>query len=256
MRFASAIMTVPMLQRLVRFAYPYAAVRQVLRGPARGLRFVVAPGMGLNYAWGTEAAAPRCFARWIRTGMTVYDVGANKGQMALLFARLVGPQGRVVALEPVPDEFASLCQNVELNDLRQVRAIPAAAAATAGNLPFTYSADRPTQGKLRDVETTYANPGARVLHVRTIALDDVAAEEPMPDVIKIDVEGAAAAVLRGAKRILEGARPGIYIELHGPEEQAGLRDELQSKGYTLTSLSGEIIPDPVAHWRSPLWCHV
>jgi FkbM family methyltransferase len=239
----------------MRLAYPYGRVRRVVRGPARGLRFVVAPGIGATYAWGTSAAAPRHFAQWIHPGMTVYDVGANKGQMALVFASLVGPGGRVVSFEPAPDEFASLSRNVELNRLRQVRTLQVAAAESAGFLTFTYCRDRPTQGKLQDVETTYANPDARTFRVRSVALDHVALEEPLPDVIKIDVEGAAAAVLRGARDILDRARPRIYVELHGPEEQAGLRDELLPRGYTLHTMSGEVVRDPVAVWRTPLWCH-
>jgi FkbM family methyltransferase len=243
-----------MLGRLARVFYPYRHVRRVLRGPARGLHFIVAPGIGVSYAFGVEAAAPRHFRRWIRPGMTVYDVGANKGQMTLIFATLAGPGGRVVSIEPVPEEFAALSANLTLNKLRHVRPIQAAAAETAGYATFTYAANRPTQGKLQDVETTYANPDARVFRVPAIALDDVAIDEPLPDVIKIDVEGAAAAVLRGARRILDQARPRIYVELHGPEEQAGLRDELLARGYRLRTLSGEIVTDPVARWASPLWC--
>jgi len=41
----------------------------------------------------------------------------------------------------------------------------------------------------------------------------------------------------------------------GNEEQAGLRDELLSRGYTLQTLAGERVADPVATWRTPLWCH-
>jgi FkbM family methyltransferase len=248
-------MVMPMLQQVARFAYPYGSVRRVLRGPARGMRFVVAPGIGLTYAWGTAAAAPRHFGEWIRPGATVYDVGANKGQMALLFAALVGPRGRVVAFEPAPGECDILRRNLALNGLAQVRAVQAAAAESAGELTFSYAPDRPTQGKLRDVEMTYANPGARDFPVPAVALDDVGADERAPDVIKIDVEGAAGAVLRGARGILDRARPRIYVELHGPEEQAGLRDELQSRGYTLRTLAGQVVSDPVARWHSPLWCH-
>jgi FkbM family methyltransferase len=50
--------------------------------------------------------------------MTVVDVGANKGQMALIFAALVGPFGTVVAIEPAPGPFASLQRNVRLNNLQ------------------------------------------------------------------------------------------------------------------------------------------
>lgn len=244
-----------MLSRLARAAYPYGRVRRVLRGPARGARFTVAPGIAVSFALGTDAAAPRHFARWIRPGMAVYDVGANKGQMTLVFASLVGPSGRVVAFEPAPDEFGQLVRNVGLNQFGWVRTMAAAAAESAGTMVFTYSADLPSQGKLRDVEVTYEIPGAKSFTVPTVSLDDVAREERPPDVLKIDVEGGAAAVLRGARRLLDEIRPRIYIELHGPEEQSGLRDELQLRGYRLLTMDGRTVTDPVAEWHSPLWCH-
>ena len=91
-----------MKQQLARLFFPYGSERRVFRGPVQGTRFIVEDGIGVNYAIGTDAAAPRHFTRWVRPGMTVYDVSANKGQMALLFANLVGPTGRVVAFEPAP----------------------------------------------------------------------------------------------------------------------------------------------------------
>ena len=244
-----------MIQRVVRIAYPYGSVRRVMRGPARGLRFTVAPGIGFTYAWGTADAAPRHFEAWVRPGATVYDVGANKGQMALIFAALVGARGRVVSIEPAPHEFTSLKANIELNRLAHVHAIQGAAAEAAGELQFAYAADRPTQGKLTSVEQTYVNPGSSTFTVQATTLDDIAARDAMPDVIKIDVEGAGAAVLRGARRILDTKRPHVYIELHGPEEQAGVRDELVARGYTLHTLEGGTVADPVASWHTPLWCH-
>ena len=240
---------------LARLLFPFGSTRRVLRGPARGLRFVVEPGMGATYALGTEAAAPRDFARWVRPGATVYDLGANKGQMALLFAALVGPSGRVVSLEPAPAEAASLRRNVALNGLATVRVVEAAAAEAAGSLTFAYDPAHPTQGKLVGVEQTYALPEAGTLAVPTLPLDALLDEEPPPDVLKVDVEGAAAAVLRGAVRVLEEVRPRLFIELHGPEEQAGLRDEVLARGYVAETLDGRRVADPTAGWHSPLWCH-
>lgn len=232
---------------------PFGSTRRVLRGPARGMHFVVEPGIGLTYALGSDAAAPRHFVRHIRAGMTVYDVGANKGQMALLFAALVGPSGRVVSFEPSPPEYACLDANVRLNRLQHVRVVHAAAAEAEGELTFTYSADRPTQGKIASVEPTYVVAGAESFTVPTVSLDSLLASEPFPDVIKIDVEGAAAAVLRGAARILDEGRPDLYIELHGPEEQAGVRDELLGRGYVARTMAGEVVADPTDGWHSPLW---
>jgi FkbM family methyltransferase len=239
---------------LVRFFYPYGRERRVLRGPARGLTFVVEPGIGCSYAIATDAAAPRFFGAHLRNGMTVFDVGANKGQMTLLFASLVGRSGRVVAFEPAPAEFASLERNVALNALDQVHLIAAAAADVDGELGFSYSAERPTQGKLHDVEPTYDAGRARTIAVRALRLDDVLKEEPPPDFIKIDVEGGAGGVLRGAARILDEIGPDVYLELHGPEERASVRDELLARGYVASTVAGAIVADPVTQWASPLWC--
>lgn len=244
-----------MAQRIARLLVPYGSKRRVLRGPAKGMLFIAEPGIGFSYAVGANAAAPRCFYKWVHLGATVYDVGSNKGQMALIFAALVGPSGRVLAFEPAPAEYASLVRNLRLNGLAHVRSIEAAASDERGERLFVYSPDRPTEGKLREVETSYVHTAATdTLSVPTVPLDDMLQEEPAPDVLKIDVEGAAAAVLRGARCIIDDVSPGIYLELHGPEEQAGVRDELLSRGYVAHNLSGRIVPDPTSGWHSPLWC--
>ncbi|HKW03073.1 MAG TPA: FkbM family methyltransferase [Vicinamibacterales bacterium] len=216
---------------------------------------MVAPGIGLSYAMGRSDAVPRFFLPHVRPGMCVFDVGANKGQMTLLFAALVGPTGRVVAIEPAPAEFASLTANVTINTLANVRPIQAAAADREGEMTFTYAAGRPSQGKLQDVERTYVIPEADRFPVRTLSLDSLVGEHARPDVIKIDVEGAAASVLRGAARLLAASSPKIYVEMHGPEEQAGVRDELLSRGYVAETLDGVRVPDPTAGWHNPLWCY-
>lgn len=51
------------------------------------------------------------------------DVGANVGCLSLPFARCVGPQGVVLALEPQRRVFYNLCANLLINELLWVRAI-------------------------------------------------------------------------------------------------------------------------------------
>lgn len=244
------------LRTLPRLLYPFGSVRRVLRGPARGSRFVVEPGIGLTYALATDDAVPRHFQTRVRPGMTVYDVGANKGQMMIYFARLVGAGGRVVSLEPAPAEFFCLQKNCDLNGLgERVRLLQVAAADRAGTLDFSYDPELPTQGKLLDVERTYVHENGRSFSVESVTLDDLLATEPPPDVIKMDVEGGAAAAFRGARRILDEYHPAIYVELHGPEEQASVRDLLLARGYVAETLDGQRVSDPTAGWFSPLWCY-
>lgn len=241
---------------LIRRLYPYGSERRVIRGPVKGLTFVVEQGIGLSYALGLEAVAPRIFERHIQAGMTVYDVGANKGQSAMHFARLVGERGTVVALEPAPIEFASLVRNIGLNSLNWVRPLRAAAADRNGQLTFMYNPDFPTQGKLRAVEPTYVVRGSAATNVRALTLDSLVAEHGKPDFIKIDVEGAAGSLLTGASRIIQDFHPTIYLELHGPEEQRAVRDLLFDAGYVAENMKGVRITDPVKVWQSPLLCRV
>lgn len=243
-----------LLATLARACCPYGSVRRVMRGPARGMLFKVEPGIGMSYMLGRREAAPRFFDRGIKSGMTVVDVGANKGQMALIFAALVGPTGRVIALEPAPRECDSLEENIRRNRLGCVTVIRAAAADRQGSLRFDYAADSPTQGKLAEFEPTYEQSNASSLTVEARTLDSLLETGIRPDFIKIDAEGSASAVLKGATELIGATHPTFYIELHGPEEQAGVRDYLTSQGYSAFLLDGTRVDDPTSGWFSPLWC--
>jgi FkbM family methyltransferase len=74
-------------------------------------------------------------------------------------------------------------------------------------------------------ESEYRVPGAGLRTVRVVTADSflVAEKLPPPDFLKIDAEGSAAAVLRGAHRLLLDCGPIIFVELHGPEERQGVK---------------------------------
>jgi FkbM family methyltransferase len=242
-------------RRLARLAYPYGSVRRVWRGPLRGMRYRVGPGMGVSFAWGGGGPHLDWLRRRNWEGRCVYDLGANRGQSALFFGRLVGPGGTVVSFEPVRDVFDDLVFNLRLNGLAHVRPVCAAVADRAGTAAFDFDPGASTQGKLTTCEPTYTLPGAKSVAVSVRTLDELAGRElPPPDCLKIDIEGAAAAALRGASRTLAEIRPTIYIELHGPEEQQGVRELIREHGYTAQTLDGRVVPDPTAGWHSPLWC--
>jgi FkbM family methyltransferase len=244
-----------LMQPMVRLAYPYGTVRRIRRGPLSGMRYLVRPGMGFSFAWGRETMNWGWMHGRIRPGMVVYDVGGNRGQMALFFAQLVGPAGRVVSFEPVPAVFRDLVFNVQLNGLDNVTAVEAAASDVAGAAQFAFDTGRPTQGKLSDCEPDNKIRPSAPLTVRTCALDHLAGTEfPPPAFVKIDTEGGAGKVLRGAQRILREYRPELYIELHGPEERQAVRDYVQPNGYTVKTLAGKVVSDPSSGSANPLWC--
>ena len=159
-----------------RGAYPYGAVKVIRRGALKGQRIVVSPSMGATYVWGAQDWS--WVDREIKPGWTVYDIGANCGQSTLHIAKAVGPRGRVVAFEPVPQNFAALQRNVELSSLQHVTPVCAAAGDRDGMAVFSWSADSPTAGRIE--------PGGNTSS-KVVRLDR--RQWRAPNLMKIDVEG-------------------------------------------------------------------
>lgn len=147
----------------------------------------------------------------LRGGDTFIDVGANVGLFTLKGARLVGPGGRVLALEPSSLAYAELLDNLSLNAFAQVRALPLAASNAEGlaQLNHVDLGGDPQAYSLVNAENAR---GGEV--VRTTTLDALAAEEGLAriDLIKIDVEGAEPLVVEGARGCLAAFRPAVLFE--------------------------------------------
>jgi tRNA G37 N-methylase Trm5 len=75
----------------------------------------------VNGAW--ERDTVRLFERILRAGDVVVDIGAHVGYFTLIAARSVGPEGRVYAFEPDPENYALLVRNIELNGYQNIMPI-------------------------------------------------------------------------------------------------------------------------------------
>jgi FkbM family methyltransferase len=159
-------------------------------------------------------------------GMTFVDVGANWGYHSLVAARLVGPGGRVVCLEPEPRLFEVLAGNVSANGLAGVTCLPLAAAESPGEVLFaTYQESGGNYGVSRIVGEQAAAAGRVAARPLDAILDELAIERV--DLVKMDIEGAEASALRGLRARLAGGRVGrLLLELH-PRELAEQGDSVQ-----------------------------
>jgi FkbM family methyltransferase len=136
-----------------------------------------------------------------RPGQRVLEVGANIGYTMLLLARAAGDHGHVLCLEPVPENLHELRLNVEANDLTNVSILPVAAGDFDGRI-------RMRGGLNGRVERAGGD-----LEVEIRRIDSI--EGPVPDLIKVDVEGFELSVLRGAVGLLrQGKNPSWWIEMH------------------------------------------
>jgi len=88
---------------------------------------------------GVRARSHSVFNNTLREGMIFCDVGANIGIYSLLAARLVGPTGKVIAVEPEPANAALLRKNIALNQYKHVEVIEKAISERPGILELYLS---------------------------------------------------------------------------------------------------------------------
>jgi FkbM family methyltransferase len=138
------------------------------------------------------------FQRATKPSMTVLDVGANLGYYTLLAAREVGQSGRVFAFEPDPRTLASLRNNIRRNSFENVTVVPKAASDGANACDFYLSDTASHSGLSRSMDPRSI---IGITTVETVAIDDVLGETTV-GVIKMDIEGAEPAALRGMQHIL------------------------------------------------------
>jgi FkbM family methyltransferase len=138
--------------------------------------------------------------------MTFWDVGAHIGFFSCLAGRLVGTRGRVVAFEPQDDNRQRLIACLELNRLENVTVNDYALAANRGS--FVLHAHHSSL-----MWTLIAELGEKEGRIVSgCSLDDAAQAAPLPQVIKIDVEGAELDVLRGGATLLTTQKPTLIVE--------------------------------------------
>lgn len=141
----------------------------------------------------------------LRPGARVFDIGAHQAVVGLILARIVGPDGHVVAVEAEPHNARVAHANVAANGASNVTVLHAAGAAREGVLSFT-------EGLNGTVSRRPGAPGG--VHVPAVTVDGLADRFGAPDVVLVDVEGYESHVLDGAARTLTAGETDFLVELH------------------------------------------
>jgi FkbM family methyltransferase len=178
-----------------------------------------------------EAMVVRAIRRRLGPAMTFVDAGANIGFFTILGSRLVGPWGRVIAVEMMPDTADILRQHIALNEVSNVALIEHALSERSG---MTIQATVP-EGKFGQATIMAASgPTDRQVSVVSRTLDDVLADVPGTiDVMKMDLEGAELPALLGGHGSLPRIKAIIFEQLGGKTD---VSDFLVDRGYSLTRL--------------------
>ena len=157
------------------------------------------------------------FCETIQPGDTVLDIGANLGYYTLIAADLVGPAGRVIAIEPNPHVFDLLSKSVQVNGYTRQTTLRNHALGSQdarGVHPFFVPRNEPKNGRFVGLheDIAFLQTHGTVFDVQ---LGNIA-DEPLDrvDFIKIDVEGAEIEILRNLRPIIEKYRPKIVCEVN------------------------------------------
>jgi FkbM family methyltransferase len=207
----------------------------ILMGAFRGKKWIVGAGDHTYWVGIYERQKRIQFERFVNPGSVIYDLGAHSGYYTLLASVLTGAKGAVYSFEPVPANIVNLKRHIAINNLDNVHVVEAAVSDSSGTARFKTSYSS-VAGKL-------AQEGD--INVAVISLDDFAAQSGvlLPDLIKIDIEGAEFATLRGARNLLVKKHPVIFIDAHSSQ----LRDQctrlLNEQGYGVEVIKKDLPSD-------------
>jgi FkbM family methyltransferase len=217
--------------------------RRVLGGPLRGQSLVTSwhdyPAAILGR---TERPLLQWFNQNVQPGETWLDVGAHYGYTAIALARLVGPQGRVYAFEPMTATAGCIARSRSLNRLPQLTVVPFALGScediAALELPEVRGmVDSTKVGSGRGEPFFVANFDWLWPRISQAGSGGT----PKVDGVKIDVQGMEIEALKGMFATLQRHRPKLVVELHKGVSRQEFFRVLDSAGY---SRQGSAIENP------------
>ena len=183
--------------------------------------------------------------QWIESfgkGQVFYDIGANVGAYSLLAAKLYGSDISVYSFEPAFPNFAQLCRNISLNMCQDVMIpLQIGLSDTTSVVDFNYSHLDPGSalhalGEPIDQLGEEFTPSIQ-LPVLSYRMDDLLRQFdlPVPDHIKMDVDGVELEILQGAEGLLKSPRvKDLMIEGEdGSEVMEKIVTFLRTKGFGL-----------------------
>ncbi len=140
-------------------------------------------------------------------GGVFVDIGANVGVMALLGGTIVGPTGRVIAIEPEPANLQMLYRGILINKLTNVEIWPFAASNARNIFSLGGLSNGHIEPSTRSDQETLGGKLAQ-----SVVLDDLLGDLPRLDCVKIDIEGHEPAATEGFWKNISKHRPALIVE--------------------------------------------
>lgn len=184
------------------------------------------------------------YAKFLKPGDTVIDIGVNHGDHYTQFLSLTGPKGRVIGFEPVPDFIASVRELCGPDvDIRQK-----AVSDKPGRAEFLFMTRAHGESGFKE-RASPGDRGATPIEVEISTLDLELADLDRIDYIKIDTEGHEISILKGGMAVIARRRPIISVEYGVPtyslygHEARSMWDQAEAMDYRISDLFGNVVQD-------------
>jgi FkbM family methyltransferase len=191
----------------------------------------ITPHLAMGGCW--ESWISVVLARTLRRGWYCLDIGANHGYYTLIMADAVGPQGRVLPVEPTPRLAELLRETLDVNGFPSVKIAQEASWNADGEmLQLVVPARRSLNAHL----AREASPTDSVVQVKSVTIDALTREWPRVDLIKIDVEGAEENVWQGmTETIAQNSGLILILEVNVARYQdaRGFLRKIEAAGFRL-----------------------
>ena len=185
-----------------------------------------------------EPITTKLISKKLTSGMICLDIGSNIGYYALLEHKLVGKEGKVIAIEPSPLNFQYLQKNIKLQDTNNILCYNFAAGNKNGETKFLIYAE--SNGCMTIPDGEEAKFPGKVIKVPVKQIDTFLDEIKLEkvDFVRMDVEGYENYIFEGMQNTLKTHKPIIQIEVHinlmGKENSKKFLKMLQLNNYEVT----------------------
>jgi len=180
-----------------------------------------------------EPLATKLLMETLKPGMNAVDIGGNIGYYAMLEARLVGPAGKVIAIEPMPENSEQLCNNITNNGYQNILVHKVAIGDRDGTALMYIT----QKSNWHSLYPPASSKGEMKVPVSTLDSLLMPYELASVDLVRMDLEGYEVVVIEGMKRTLEKYGPRLLVELHpllvGPSSIEKYLHTLENMGYAI-----------------------
>lgn len=214
-------------------------VFKVRGGVLKGMKIWHRPVNGFSMIFGRyERRVTGFIASEVRPGDVCLDAGSHVGHVSLIISRLVGPEGRVFAVDPLGENIETLRKSMGFNGVRNIELIQTALGESTGsafgdihaNVSMArLSSEASSEGKGQSFPITTVDALAERYAMSRL------------DWIKVDVDGFEFKLLLGAKETLRRLKPKLLLEIHGFISRtlgSEIYDFLTPLGYRFFELEG------------------